>query len=335
MRDQNAAFDATTQRSRPYPRGSAWSGAVAILALALTLGAASAQPLAGTFRGVSDAGPTTVVLERRGDTLVGRLEAPGLRFDFEGEVSGGVGLGWVRTELGTAGFEAHVQGDTLGLYLYELDAAGGAVAGSVVELILQRVIVEPAPSPPAPVPGGIADGSAPAGGSPVIARGAFADLSEDAALAFLEALEFVFAEIGVPYTFPDAERRAALEALAAGYPSATREEQLLLADARAIWLRVGANWHGADLAERREFALGVLALAYGEDLVEQWIGATAGAPAGAGGGAGGCATFEACAGAYVGEQSWTDTFNPQGCWAAAGCQGYDVDTGTFDYGDGY
>lgn len=336
----------------PAPRSARRPAAVVLGALAairrfgtaaavLLAATAAAQPLAGTYQGASDVGPTTVVLEEHGNVLTGNLEAPGLRFALEGEVREGIGLGRVTTGQGTAGFEAHVLGDTLGLYLFELDAAGGAVAGSVIELILQRIVAAPAPRPGAdePAVGGPESPPLPAAAtSPVLAQGAYGRLTEDAARAFLEALEFVFAEIGVPYVFPDAERRAAIEALAAAYPSASHEEQLVLADARAIWNRVRANWPDADLAARREFALGVLTLAYGEETVAQWVGAPGradGAARGAAGGGSGCATFEDCAGAYVGDQTWSDTFNTQGCWAAAGCQGYDVSSGTFDYGDGY
>lgn len=315
-------------RSRPRsPRPArrlAALAAVALAALAL-VATAWAQPLAGTYQGTSDAGPTTAVLEEQGARLVGRVEAPGVAFALEGEVRDGVGFGLVTTGQGTAGFEAYVQGDTLGLYLYELDANGGPVDGSVIELILERVAAAAPVAPPAL--GGLR-GAPPA--SPVIAQGAFATLTEDAALAFVEALEFVFTEIGTPYTFPPAERQAALDALAAAFPQASREEQLVLADARAVWTRVQANWPQASLAERREFALGVLALAYGEETVAQWVGATGGGGGAAGGGGGGCATFEDCAGAYVDGQTWSDTFNTQSCWAAAGCSGFDPSTGSFD-----
>jgi hypothetical protein len=299
---------------------------------------AAAQPLAGTFRGTTDVGPATVDLAVSGAALSGTLLAPGLAFGFEGEVVDGVGYGMVTTGQGTAGFEAHVRGDLLGLYLYEFDAAGGVAEGSVIELVLERVAATPA----APALGGLRSapptaaapvaGVPPADGSPVLAVGAHAQLTEDAAAAFLEALEFVLAQIGAPYVFPDAERRAAVDELARTFPLADREEQLVLADARFIWERVRANWASATLDDQREFALGVLALAFGEETVAAWVGA-AGTHGGGGGGDGGagCATFEDCAGAYVDGQTWSDTFNTQGCWAAAGCSSYDTSTGTFEY----
>jgi hypothetical protein len=179
------------------------------------------------------------------------------------------------------------------------------------------------PVAPAPTAPSAADAS------PVLAVGAHGQLTEDAARAFLEALEFVLAQIGAPYVFPEAERRAALEELARSFPLAEPEEQRVLADARFVWTRVQANWASASLDEQREFALGVLALAFGEEAVESWVGASR-APGG-GGDSAGCASFDDCAGAYVDGQTWSDTFNTQSCWAAAGCSSFDASTGTFEY----
>jgi hypothetical protein len=304
---------------------------------------ATAQSLAGTFRGTTDVGPATVDFAVSGASLSGTLRAPGLAFGFEGEVVDGVGTGVVTTGQGTAGFEAHVLGDLLGLYLYEFDAFGGVAEGTVIELVLERVATMPAapvlgglrpatPAAAASAPSAPAPTAATAGDAPVLAVGAHARLSHDAALAFLDALEFVLAQIGAPYVFSDAERRAAIDELARAFPLADREEQLVLADARFIWERVQVNWASATLDDQREFALGVLALAFGEETVAAWVGAagTHGG-GGGGGGGGGCVTFEDCAGAYADGQTWSDTFNTQGCWAAAGCSSYDTSTGTFDY----
>lgn len=311
-----------------------------VLALAAMAGA---QPFAGTYHGATDVGPAVVVFQQEGAALTGTLEAPGLAFGLSGEVRDGVAYGQVHTGQGTAGFEAHVQGDALGLYLYEFDAAGGVAAGSVIELVLERAV---AAAPAAPALGGLrsANPAAPTtpsepaatGGSPVLAVGAHGQLTEDAAHAFLEALEFVLAQIGAPYAFPEAERRAALEELARSFPLADPDEQRVLADARFVWTQVRANWASASLEAQREFALGVLALAFGEEAVRAWVGEDAGGGASAGGGSAGggsdgCGSFDECAGAYVDGQTWSDTFNTQSCWAAAGCSSFDTSTGTFEY----
>ena len=305
------------------------------LFVAALAAAAVAQPLAGTYQGTSDVGPATVVFTVAGAALDGTLEAPGLAFALAGEVVDGVGYGLARTGQGTAGFEAHVQGDLLGLYLFEFDASGGVADGTVIELVLERVV---APAPTAPALGGSRAAppvaANPAAASPVLAVGAYGQLTEDAALAFLEALEFVLAQIGAPYVFPEAERRAALEELARAFPLAEREEQLVLADARFVWTQVQANWASATPDAQREFALGVLALAFGEETVRAWVDAAgngAASGAAASGGAAGCATYDDCAGAYIDGQTWSDTFNTQSCWAAAGCSSFDTSTGDFSY----
>lgn len=161
-----------------------------------------------------------------------------------------------------------------------------------------------------------------------MATGQFGTLTQDDAAAFIEALEFVLAQIGYAYTFTEAERAQALQAIAQNYPQLTQVEQATLSQARNIWERVKVNWATAPAADQREFAVGVLVLAFGEETVAQWAGS------GGGGGGGTCTTFEDCTGSVLDGQAWSDTFNAQSCWAAAGCNSFDASTGTFDY-DGY
>jgi hypothetical protein len=222
-------------------------------------------------------------------------------------------------------FEARLEGDTMvfstsgNVYRLarEIDpfASGGAAAPA-----------PPATVTTAPVPA--------AARGPAIATGAFATLHEDDALAFIEALEFVLGELGYTQRFTAAERREAITLIAQAFPTADRFDQLVLADARSIWQRVQHNWQRASDRERREFALGVLVLAFGEQTVQAWVG-----PGGAGGGGrgfdGSCWTFEECTSQFVDPQTWADTQNAQGCWAAAGCDGYDAGTNTFTYNEDY
>lgn len=168
----------------------------------------------------------------------------------------------------------------------------------------------------------------------IVARGNAAELSRDDALAFLEVLEFVLDQLGYAYRFSEAERSEALTTFARTFPTMDAADQVVLAQARTIWERVRVNWHRSDEREQREFALGVLILAFGEETVASWVG-----PQGSGGqgqalGQGsGCASFDDCAASFVDQQTWTDTFNAQGCWAAAGCEHYDSGSGTFTYSD--
>lgn len=335
--------------------------AFAWLALtALVVGAA--QDLTGTYVTQVEGGTITVEIVMQGETFSGRLQGPGVSFDLEGWLQDGTAVGIATSAQGALGFEALVEGDTLGLWFYEV-VDGAVVPESEIEVILQRVGAPTAgtPSPPAgpssppaaastpskqlpgnapAAPGGSApprggllpppsDSPAPQQGSPVIATGAYGSLTQDDAVAFIEALEFVLAQIGYAYTFTDAERGQAYQAIAQNYPQLPQTDQVVLSQARDIWERVQAGWSTATLEEQREFAVGVLVLAFGEETVSQWAGSSTGQ------GGGACTTFEDCTGNLVDGQSWGDTFNAQSCWAAAGCNSYDASTGTFDYDSDY
>lgn len=287
-----------------------------LVALAAAVPFAAAQGLAGTYEGRVDAGPVQAEFVVVDAVVTGTLVGPGISFSFEGQLSGQDGFGTVYTAEGSAAFEAYVQGDTLGLYLFELGPDGAPVPGTVIELLLTR----------------LATGSTP-GQDPVLATGAYASLTHDNAVAFVEAFEFVLAQIGYAYQFTAAERQELLNAIAQSFPAAEQMDQLVMADARNIWTRAAANWPIASEADKREFALGVLILAFGEEAVAAWTGPTGAGGAGQALGGGDCTTFEDCTSSFVDEQTWTDTFNSQGCWAAAGCGGYDASSNTFDYGD--
>lgn len=291
---------------------------LALLALLVFFGPrALAQDFGGVYQGSSQAGPVTVTLEMTGDEFVGTLSASGVEFALEGWVQQGVGVGLAYTGEGSVGFEAYLEGMTLGLYLFEMDSQGAPVVESVIELLLTKQ-----------TGGGVA--ATPAAAGRVIATGTYGSLSEDAAVAFIEALEFVLGQVGYAYTFSDTDRAEAFRALAANYPAMSQMDQVVLSQAREIWQGVQVNWATASSAEQREFALGVLILAFGEQTVSSWVG-----PGSGGGGLGGgasCTTFEDCTSSFVDEGTWTDTFNAQGCWAAAGCGGYDASSNSFDYG---
>src|SRR5690606_22405660 len=306
---------------------------VTVLALASALTLAAAQGLAGTFEGQIDAGAIQVEFTVAGDAVTGTLEGPDLSFTFEGWLSGEDAFGTVFTAQGTASFEAYVEGDTLGLYLFEVDAAGAPVPETVIELMLTRSGAVTAEGPGAGGPGVGGPGPPGASNSPGIATGAYATLTQDDATAFVEALEFVLAQIGYAYQFTAADRQQMLGALAQNFPAAEQMDQLVLADARTIWDRVKVNWPTASAADQREFALGVLILAFGEEAVASWVGPTGGGGGQALGAGGQCTSFEDCTSSFVDEETWTDTFNSQGCWAAAGCGGFDASTNTFDYPD--
>ncbi|HEX7000447.1 MAG TPA: hypothetical protein VF164_02010 [Trueperaceae bacterium] len=350
--------------------------AVAWFALA-ALAVGVAQDLTGTYATQVEGGTITVELAMQGERFNGSLRGPGVQFALEGWIEDGTAVGVATSVQGALGFEALVDGDTLGMWFYEV-VDGAVVPESEIEVILQRVSSPTAGAPTAPVgqaAGGLAppvapapaggpagtppsqprkqlpgnppvaqgespapqggllpptaDSPAPQQGSAVIATGAFGSLTQDDAVAFIEALEFVLAQIGYAYTFTDAERGQAYQAIAQNYPQLSQTDQVVLSQARDIWERVRAGWATATLDEQREFAVGVLVLAFGEQTVSQWAGSSTGQ------GGGACTTFEDCTGNLVDGQSWGDTFNAQSCWAAAGCNSFDASTGTFDYDSDY
>lgn len=300
-----------------------------VLALA---GLACAQDFTGIFVTTVKTGDVVVQLTAAGEELSGTMRVPGMELSLQGYIVNGVGAGYASNDDGTMMFEAYLQGDTLGFYIFEMDAAGAPLPETAIELILDR---PPAPrlNTPAGVgkqPVGSATGATSPVASEVLATGAYATLTRDNALAFIEAFEFILTQIGYAYRFTDAERRQMLGAIAESFPVADRMDQLVLAQSREIWEGVRANWSAASEADQREFALGVLILALGEETVRSWAGQGGGGGRALGGG-GACVSFEDCTSSFVDEQTWTDTFNAQGCWAAAGCSGFDASTGSFDY----
>ena len=411
-------------------------------ALCLMAGVTWAQEYGGVYTTEHFSGTLTLELTHEGDHLYGTLFGPGIHFELEGFVyeEDAVAAGAVYTAEGLGGFEAYLEGDTLGLYLFELDENNDPITDSVTELIMTRhgSVAPPRPGDSAeglsPAPGqanplaprastdatdpwvgtfsdgeltltldgegghytgqiefgsttypvtaqgdvssvagtftsngqafsfvaalqadtivfetggasyrlrrqgaaGVNPLAGPsASGDPVIVRGAHAELTRDNALAFIEAFEFALEQVGYTYRFTEAEREQLLGAIVQEFPEADQMDQVVLSHAREIWTRVKQQWPYAPEAERREFLLGVFVLAFGEEAVQQWVG-----PGGSGGqgqalGAESCGTFEDCTSRFVDQQTWTDTFNAQGCWAAAGCDSYDSSTGTFTYSDDY
>lgn len=285
------------------------------------LGARSGNPLAqqeqpdlfaGTFTGEG----LTLSLEPAEEQYAGQLEFGGNRYEVVAVADGDTLTGGFQVAGDTFTFTATLAGATLTLSSdgasYRLQKQGGAAN---------------------PLAGGAAN---PAGGSqgsssPVLAQGQHASLTQDSALAFIEALEFSLEQVGYAYTFSEAERQQMFQEMVRAYPQASQEEQVIMASAREIWDETQAGWPSASDEDKRAFILAVFVLAFGEETVQQWVG-----PGGSGGqgqalGGSQCSSFEDCTSSFVDESTWTDTFNTQSCWASAGCGGYDTSTDTFYY----
>jgi hypothetical protein len=160
-------------------------------------------------------------------------------------------------------------------------------------------------------------------GSDTLSQGAGGVLTRDAASAYIEALEFVLAQIGQPTTFPADSRLQIEQRLADAFPSLPEAVQTSLAEARDILNRYRAQWDTLDLDAKREFAYYVLALAYGEQAAAQAVGVSP-------------------TSGTAGEA--TDTYSPSvddlmgsvpgsDCWSSAGCSSYEPSTNTYTYED--
>src|SRR5690606_3285399 len=207
------------------------------------------QGFAGIYLGNSEAGTVTVELSLVGEELAGRLSAQEVEFALEGFVQDGVGVGFAHTASGSLGFEAYLEGNTLGLYLFEMDSSGAPIVESVVELLLTRraeaVAAAGSSTPASPPPAGTSSSQANPSSQPadqVLATGAYATLTYGNAEAFIEALEFVLAQLGYVYDFTEAERAEGLRSIAANYPAMNQMDQVVLSQARDILDRVKVNW---------------------------------------------------------------------------------------------
>jgi len=125
----------------------------------------------------------------------------------------------------------------------------------------------------------------------------------------------------------DEELNQYIAAVAQAYPSFTPDEQLALSMSREIWNRVQANWAQAAPADQQEFVIGMLAMWYGDQQVDEWMRGGEGSQGGA------CTDIDACFSQYASPEAYNDAMNAQSCWAAAGCSGYDPSYNEFTYED--
>nr|MBA2665591.1 hypothetical protein [Trueperaceae bacterium] len=109
-----------------------------IVLMTSAFGWVRAQGFTGSYAGDVAIGPIVVELWQDGARVQGTLRGSGVAFDLDGEVAAGALSGWAVTAEGTVGFEAYLHGETLGLYLFDVDARGEPVVESVVELLLTR-----------------------------------------------------------------------------------------------------------------------------------------------------------------------------------------------------
>ncbi len=90
-----------------------------------------------------------------------------------------------------------------------------------------------------------------------------------------------------------------------------------------------ADWATSTQADREQFVLGALVIAFGEEAISQAIASNSNA---GGGGGGGCPTIDDCIGRYA-PGGGIDFNRTASCGMNWACDRYDSSTGTFHYRD--
>lgn len=106
----------------------------------------------------------------------------------------------------------------------------------------------------------------------VVAQGAYGTMSLDAFNAYMEALTFCMQQIGQPTQYTAAQREQMKMAFKQGFAALDPETQQQLGDARNIWTQYQNGWNTLSMDQKKEFAFGVLMLAYGEQAAAQALG---------------------------------------------------------------
>lgn len=106
----------------------------------------------------------------------------------------------------------------------------------------------------------------------VLAEGSGGSLTQDGVDAYIEALEFILAQMGQPTEFEDAQRTSIGDSLASHYPELPVEIQEDLANLRPIWNHYMQTWPLIGPEAKRDFAFTVLALAFGAKKAAAAVG---------------------------------------------------------------
>lgn len=97
-------------------------------------------------------------------------------------------------------------------------------------------------------------------------------LSNDNAYAFVDALEFVYGELGKAEEFRSANKNELAQAMGEAYQGATFLEQIYLVSMKSIWIDVRNNWSRMSYEAKNNFAYQILMLAHGEEEASYALG---------------------------------------------------------------
>ena len=238
----------------------------------LAAAAVAAADFSGTFTTTNAYGqPIRLVLQQDADgEIAGSLQASGLEFVVEAELDGNRIEGFVShpQSEGDSYLQAEFRQDRL--HVIVIDIYNGVPDPATQQAFLfDRVDGSQGAGQ-----GGLSQGLA--GGDPAaaetIARGQGGALTEGGFDAYVEALEFCLREIGNPTRLDTATRARLRQNMIDAYPGMPAEMQRNLANSETIWAQYRQSWPTLSLDEKKEFAFGVLALAYGEEAAAQALG---------------------------------------------------------------
>lgn len=109
-------------------------------------------------------------------------------------------------------------------------------------------------------------------GGEVLARGTAADLSADAAAAWVDAFAFALATLALPARFTPELRAMLVQRLARTFPELPEELQLELATLRHRFARLRSDWALLPPRTRRDLLFTVLTVAWGEAEAARALG---------------------------------------------------------------
>jgi hypothetical protein len=270
---------------------------------------APTNPWVGTF---SD-GNLTLSLQGANGQYTGTLELSGQRYRLSASSEGATLVGQFESNGSMFDFSCSLQGDTVTL-------TSGGTAYALKRQGASNPL-EPGSNAPSPT------------NDPVIAKGTNGNLTQDNALAFIEALEFALNQSGYTQTFAGAEQQQLLQALTQNYPNLSGNEQAALARMREIWTGVQANWSTMNQDDQGGIILEIYALAFGREAVEAYLQQAQGGGQSSDSGGGGCQTIDDCIAMHASPGQMSAMNGQSSCWSSSGCTYYDSSTNTQYYED--
>ena len=106
----------------------------------------------------------------------------------------------------------------------------------------------------------------------VIAQGQGGNLTEAGFNAYMDALAFCLQQIGDSTQIDQTMRAQFRQNMINAFPGLPAETQQGLSNSEQIWNQYRTAWNGITLDQQKEFAFGVLSLAYGQQAAAQALG---------------------------------------------------------------